>query len=102
MRRIFFPLCLSDIALSHLQTAIKLNYVYFKIQFVESSKHIPSRLEKPISSVLGNNRYFSEIHTKYINTLCGQKVESVNYKTGGTYSDHWALKCLMCIVAFRG
>jgi len=41
----------------------------------------------------------SEIHTKHINTLCGQNVELLNVKlvvhivtTGGTYSDHWALK----------
>jgi len=33
----------------------------------------------------------SEIHTKHINTLCGQNVELLN-DTGGTYSDHWALK----------
>jgi len=32
----------------------------------------------------------SEIHTKHINTLCGQNVEFVNVKPGGTYSDHWA------------
>ena len=30
----------------------------------------------------------SQIHTKLINTLCGQNVEFVNVKTGGTYSDH--------------
>ena len=34
----------------------------------------------------------SEIHTKHINTVCGQNVEFVNVKPGGTYSDHWALK----------
>jgi hypothetical protein len=34
----------------------------------------------------------SEIHTKHINTLCGQNVEFVNVKSGGTYSNHWALK----------
>jgi hypothetical protein len=34
----------------------------------------------------------SEIHTKHINRLCGQKVEFVNIKPGGTYSNHWALK----------
>jgi len=34
----------------------------------------------------------SEIHTKHINTLCGQNVEFVNVKPGGTYSDHWALE----------
>jgi len=41
----------------------------------------------------------SEIHTKHINTLCGQNVELLNVKlavrivtTVGTYSDHWALE----------
>ena len=36
----------------------------------------------------------SEIHTKYVNTLCGQNVEFVNAKPGGTYSDHGALEGL--------
>ena len=45
----------------------------------------------------------SEIHTKHINSLsCGQKVEFVHFRTGGTYSDHRVLKCLMCIVVLRG
>jgi hypothetical protein len=34
----------------------------------------------------------SEIHTKHINTLCGQNVQFVNVKPAGTYSNHWALK----------
>ena len=34
----------------------------------------------------------SEIHTKHINTLCGQNVEFVYVKSDGTYSNHWALK----------
>ena len=34
----------------------------------------------------------SEIHTKHINTLCGQNVEVFNIKPDGTYSDHWTLK----------
>jgi hypothetical protein len=51
----------------------------------------------------------SQIHTKHINTLCGQNVELLNVKlavhivttkltvhivttTVGTYSDHWAMK----------
>jgi hypothetical protein len=33
----------------------------------------------------------SEIHTKHINTLCGQNVEFVNVKPCGAYSNHWAL-----------
>jgi hypothetical protein len=36
----------------------------------------------------------SEIHTKHTNTLCGQNVELLNFKSGGTYSDHWALNGL--------
>jgi hypothetical protein len=36
---------------------------------------------------------YSEIYTKNINTLCGQNVELLNVKPGGTYSDHCALKC---------
>jgi len=35
----------------------------------------------------------SEIHTKHINTLCGQNVEYVSVNPAGTYSDHWALEC---------
>jgi hypothetical protein len=31
----------------------------------------------------------SEIHTKHINTLCGQNVEFENVKRGGTYSNHY-------------
>ena len=38
----------------------------------------------------------SKIRTKHINTLCGQKVELVNVKSGGTYSNHCA-----SIVNFR-
>ena len=34
----------------------------------------------------------SEIHTKHINTVCGQNVESCNVKPGGTYSYHRVLK----------
>jgi hypothetical protein len=34
----------------------------------------------------------SEIHTKHINTLCGQNGESVSVKPGGTYSNHRALE----------
>jgi len=30
----------------------------------------------------------AEIHTKHINTVCGQNVEIVNFKTGGIYSNH--------------
>jgi hypothetical protein len=31
----------------------------------------------------------SQIHTKHINTVCGQNVELVNVKLGGANDDHW-------------
>jgi len=34
----------------------------------------------------------SEIHTEHINALCGQNVELLIVKPGGTYSNHWALE----------
>jgi len=34
----------------------------------------------------------SQIHIKHINTLCGQNVELLKVKSGGTYSNHRALK----------
>ena len=33
----------------------------------------------------------SQIHTKHINTLCGQNVELLNNKPGGMYGDYWDL-----------
>jgi len=33
----------------------------------------------------------SQMHTKHINTVCGQNVELLNVQTGGTYSDHGAV-----------
>jgi hypothetical protein len=32
-----------------------------------------------------------EIHTKHINTVCGQNVELLTVKPDGTYSDHWVV-----------
>jgi len=34
----------------------------------------------------------SQIHIKYINTQCGQNVELLNVKPGGTHSDNWTSK----------
>jgi hypothetical protein len=47
----------------------------------------------------------SQIHTKHINTLCGQDVEVLNVKPGGMYSDHFnvlrAEKSLHCIIKYH-
>jgi hypothetical protein len=32
----------------------------------------------------------SQIHTKHINTVCGENVELLNVTLNGTCSDHWA------------
>jgi hypothetical protein len=38
----------------------------------------------------------SQIHTKQINTLCGQNAELLNVKLAVRYySDHWALKAYL-------
>jgi hypothetical protein len=42
----------------------------------------------------------SEIHTKHINTLCGQNVELLNAKPGGTQSNQWGMKVLI-FLGFR-
>ena len=34
----------------------------------------------------------SQTHTKHINTLCGQNVELLNVKPGGTYRNHCVIK----------
>ena len=33
----------------------------------------------------------SEIHTKHINTMCGQNVELLIVNPSVTYSNHWAV-----------
>ena len=38
----------------------------------------------------------SQIQTKHINTQCGQNVEFVNIKPGGTYSYHCAFNNIYC------
>jgi hypothetical protein len=39
-----------------------------------------------------------QIHTKRINTLCGQNVKSVNVKPGGRYSKHCEFEVLKTTV----
>jgi len=38
----------------------------------------------------------SQIHTKHINTLCGENVELLNVTVNGTCNDHWALEGTRC------
>ena len=40
----------------------------------------------------------SQIHTKHINILCGQNVELLNVKLGGTYSNHWATNGYISVI----
>ena len=43
----------------------------------------------------------SQVHIKHINTLCGQNVELLNVKPGGTYSDHWGFRGLNLVYKNR-
>ena len=43
----------------------------------------------------------SEIHTKHINTLCGQNVELLNVKPGGTDGNHRALNFISVTSIYR-
>ena len=48
----------------------------------------------------------SQIHTKHINTLCGQNVEFLYVKADVVYSNQWALKGqkinIRCLVQNNG
>jgi hypothetical protein len=49
-----------------------------------------SYTNQSVNAVQWNNRrLFWDPHKTH--TLCGQNVEYVNVKRGGTYSNHWAL-----------
>jgi len=56
------------------------------MEFVPRSKHTPLMLYREIIAVC------SEVHTKHINTLCGQNVELLNVKLGGPQGNHRALE----------
>jgi hypothetical protein len=43
---------------------------------------------------------FSQIHTKHINTLCGQNVELLSAKPGGVRSYASTLDCKVCFQKF--
>ena len=55
---------------------------YIKIQSVPRSKHTPSSVIKTSQLMLYREiiAVCSQIHTKHINTLCGQNVELLNVK----------------------
>jgi hypothetical protein len=42
----------------------------------------------------------SEIHTKHINTLCGQNVGLLNVTPAGTYSDRWTFAANVAVLVF--
>src|SRR5215510_15055720 len=78
-----------------------LNWRYIKIQSVPQSKHSVSviktsqlMLYREIIAVC------SQIHTKHINTLRRQNVQSVNVKPGSTNSNHSSVKGLKCPAVF--
>jgi hypothetical protein len=66
--------------------------LYINILFVPRSKHIPSRLHKPVSNVQGSNRCLVRgTYKTHINNLYGQNVEFLNL-TSGIKSNHYALQ----------
>ena len=65
--------------------------LYFKVEPVPRSKHSVSVIKTNQSMLYSEIiAVCSQIHTKQINTLCGQKVELLNVKLAVPYSDHWA------------
>ena len=74
------PIKTSDfMQFNHLRT--KMYLYYLKTQFVPRSKHTASVI-KTSQSMLYREimAVCSQIHTKHINTLCGQNVELLNVK----------------------
>jgi hypothetical protein len=54
--------------------------MYLSIQSVPRSKHTASRLYSQLMLCREIMAVCSQIHTKHINTLCGQNVELLNVK----------------------
>src|SRR5215831_2251189 len=68
----------SQIHTKHINTLCGQNVeLYIKTQSVPHSKHTPSQLYKTSQLMLYREiiAVCSQIHTKHINTLCGQNVE---------------------------
>ena len=71
-----------------------------RMQNVPRSKHIPSRLQKPTSILYSEIiAVCSQIHTKHINTLCGQNGELLNVKPSGTQCGHCAVHIVTTVVS---
>jgi len=81
---------LRQICINSLMT--KLYELDLKTQSVPRSKHSASVIKSQLMLYREIIAVCSEIQAKRINTLCGQNVEFVNVKAGGTYNDHWALE----------
>jgi hypothetical protein len=84
----------SDIHTKHINTLcgqnvellnVKPGGLYLKTQSVPRSKHSVSVIKaSPLMLYREIIAVCSEIHTKHTNTLCGQNVELLNVKPGGT------------------
>jgi hypothetical protein len=85
-KRILYEIRYSVIFRAFIIVELKFQFVPRREHFVWVIKTSQLMLYREIIAVC------SEIHTKHINTPCGQNVEFVNVKPGGTYSYYWALK----------
>jgi hypothetical protein len=75
-------------------TTTKINLLYiqrFICYFIDNRVFFKQNYQS-MNTVLGKDRCLFTNLTESINTLCGQNVEFVSVKPGGTYSNHWALK----------
>jgi len=88
----------SEIHIKHLNTLCGQNVEFLNVKL---GVHIAATGLQRVKPLIKTNQLMfyreiitvcSEIHTKDINTVCGQNVEFLNVKPCGTYSDHWPLK----------
>ena len=83
----------SEIHTKHINTVCGQNVELLNVKL---AVHIVTTGLQRVKSLLQNQSMLcreiiaicSQIHTKHINTLCGQNTELLNVKPGGTYSDH--------------
>jgi hypothetical protein len=59
---------------------------------VPRSKQSVWVLKTSVNLCMETSAACSEVHTKHIFAFCGQNVEYLKGKHGGTYSNHWVLK----------